>query len=93
MFFAYQQEPSETQWAGTIHLIDLNDIIRVEFEHGENKQNNRLHVYTKHSMITIKRADAIADFRGTFNQHLYQSNYVQNFLPENVNDEPAAKAD
>lgn len=88
MKFAYQHEPTEGQWVGSIDIIDMDDVLRLEFEECENKQNNRLHVYTKHSMITINRADAIADFRYTFNQYLYMTNCVQNFIPENTNEQP-----
>lgn len=94
MFYAYQAEPDETQWLGTIHLIHMEDVIRVEtgfFETGEeNKTEKCLHVYTKWSIITIKRADAARDFRNTFNQYLYTCNYVQNFVPEKVNDNSAS---
>lgn len=85
--FAYQSEPGETQWAGTIHQIDLMDVTSVEFGTDSNEKKC-LHIYTKHGMITIKRTDAIADFRSAYNQYLYMCNAVQNFLPENANEQP-----
>lgn len=91
MFFAYQQEPSETQWAGTIQQIDMADITRVEFGTVGENEEKCLHVFTKHDMITIKRADAIKSFRDTYNQHLYQCNFVQHFVPEKP-DEPSETA-
>ena len=87
--FTYQADEGESQWAGTIHLIELEDVIRIEFECGVNSEEKRLHVYTKHAMITIKRADAIADFRKTFNQYLFTRQSTCNFVSENVNDNPA----
>lgn len=79
MKFAYQSEPGENQWAGTINLVDMSDIIRIEFEESAEKA---LHVYTSCSIMTIKRADAIKAFRDMFNQYLYQYNVAGDFLPD-----------
>lgn len=79
MKFAYQSEVGEQQWAGTIQLVDMQDVTRIEFEDGEQKA---LHVYTNQGIMTIKRAEAIQDFRDLFNQYLFQYNVVGNFLPD-----------
>lgn len=79
MKFAYQSEVGEQQWAGTIQLVDMQDVVRIEFEDGEQKA---LHVYTNQGIMIIKRAEAIQDFRDLFNQYLFQYNVVGNFLPD-----------
>lgn len=90
MFFAYQHEPDaeSNQWAGTIHQIDMADITSVVFGVVGDSDIKCLHVFTKHDMITIERADAIKSFRDTYNQHLYQCNFVQHFLPEPTDEQP-----
>lgn len=86
MKFAYQAEPGEQQWAGTIHLVDMQDVVCIEFEDSQKKV---LHVYTKDSIMTITRAEAIQDFRDLFNQYMFQYNVVGNFIPDEVPDEKA----
>lgn len=90
MFFAYQQEAGEGQWAGSIQQIDMSDITRVDFGTTGESEEKCLHVFTKYDMITIKRADAIKSFRDTYNQHLYQCNFVQHFVPETTDEQPKA---
>ncbi|QTD79436.1 putative structural protein [Escherichia phage vB_EcoM_fHy-Eco03] len=91
MKFAYQAEPGEQQWAGTIHLVDMQDVVRIEFEDGNKKV---LHVYTNDGIMTISRADAIQAFRDLFNQYLFQYNVVGNFLPdEDLKNADKQKAD
>lgn len=79
MKFAYQSEPGEQQWAGTIMLVDMSEVVRIEFSGEEQKA---LHVYTNSDIMIIKRADAIQAFRDLFNQYLFQYNVVGNFIPD-----------
>lgn len=79
MKFAYQSEPGEQQWAGTITLVDMSEVVRIEFS-GEKEK--ALHVYTNSDIMIIKRADAIQAFRDLFNQYLFQYNVVGNFIPD-----------
>ena len=71
--FMHQAKPDGSdEWGGTIDIIMLEDVRRIEFlVKGIGKQkNNVLRVHTTNGIIELKRSKAIALFREAYNNYL-----------------------
>ncbi|QEG07734.1 hypothetical protein [Salmonella phage SE4] len=87
--FMHQAKPEGSdEWGGTIDLIMLEDVRKIEFlVKGIGKQkNNVLRVHTTNGIIELKRSKAIALFREAYNNYLAVLLPVQSTPEEETTD-------